>query len=93
MTGAGDHLALLWAIFHDGVQMYDKTQATTMVFSTKCLCLPSWLVQTLAASYNIAFVGVRHSNKSLEFMRLSLEHLNFFDFPGLSTWTWPYGVT
>jgi hypothetical protein len=57
MTGAGDHLALLWAIFHDGVQMYDKTQATTMVFSTKCLCLPSWLVQTLAASYNIAFVG------------------------------------
>jgi hypothetical protein len=30
-------------------------------------------------------VSVRHSHKSLEFMRLSLEHLNFFDFPGLST--------
>jgi hypothetical protein len=57
MTGAGDHLALLWAIFHDGVQMYDKTQATTMVFSIKCLCLPGWLVHTLAASFNIAFVG------------------------------------
>jgi hypothetical protein len=57
MTGEGDHIALLWAIFTDGVQMYDKTQATTMVFSIKCLCLPGWLVQTLAASYNIAFVG------------------------------------
>jgi hypothetical protein len=52
----GDTL-LDFCLFHDGVQLNAKTTATTTVFSLKCLALPANAVNTLMASYNVAFIS------------------------------------
>ena len=73
-TGAGKLIALLFAIFHDGVQLHQKVKSTTLVFSLKCLDLPGFLVSKLLASYNFAFIGGPKEPSCLtEFVALILD--------------------
>jgi hypothetical protein len=50
-------LVLDIAIAADGVQLHQKSLATTAIVVAKCLSLPCHLVHTLMASYNFAFIG------------------------------------
>lgn len=57
MTGSGDTIVLLYAIFVDGVQLHQGNRETTTVISLKNLDLPGFLVGTKTASYNLAFIS------------------------------------
>lgn len=46
-----------FGLFWDGVQLNGSASAATAVFSLKCICLPAFLVNTLRASYNVAFIS------------------------------------
>lgn len=57
MTGAGDTLTLLFALFVDGVQLHGHGRDTTTVIGLKCLDLPAFLCHTDLACYALAFIG------------------------------------
>lgn len=57
MTGAGDCLTLMFAVFVDGVQLHQHGRATTAVIGLKCLDLPGFLANTDLACYALAFIG------------------------------------
>lgn len=74
MTGEGDRIALLFALFIDGVQLHDHGRATTTVVGLKCLDLPGFLSNTDLASFPIAYIGGAKEPTDLsEFMKLILQ--------------------
>ena len=48
---------LAMAIAADGVQLHDKSIATTLVVLAKCLGLPAHLVHTEMAAYSFGYIG------------------------------------
>lgn len=74
MTGAGDSLTLLFALFVDGVQLHAHGRATTTVVGIKCLDLPGFLCNTDLACYTLAFIGGAKEPSNLsQFMEKILE--------------------
>ena len=74
--GKGDHVTLLGATFVDGVQMHNGSKYTTTALSIKFMDLPAHLVQTLAASYNVAFIsGPKEPSDLTSFMKHLLAQL------------------
>lgn len=57
MTGGGDSLTLLCALFIDGVQLHDHGRATTTVVGLKFLDLPGFLCNTDVACFPLAYIG------------------------------------
>lgn len=74
MTGNGDSLTLLFALFVDGVQLHDHGRATTTVMGLKCLDLPAFLSSTDLACFPLAYIGGSKEPSNLsEFMMIVLQ--------------------
>lgn len=69
MTGDGDVLTLLFALFVDGVQLHQHGRSTTTVVALKCLDLPGFLCNTDLACYPLAFIdGPKEPTNLSQFM-------------------------
>ena len=74
MTGAGDSLTLMFAVFVDGVQLQQHGRGTTTVIGIKCLDLPGFLANTDLACYALAFIGgPKEPNNLSEIMSIILK--------------------
>lgn len=74
MTGDGDELALMFALFVDGVQLHDHGRASTTVVGLKCIDLPGFMCHTDLACFPMAYIGGEKEPTNLsEFTALLLQ--------------------